>query len=142
MTVSRTFDTKKVTEAVRLYSEEILGFDPDQWLKSDGNVALINEKGDISLFERQWRQPNTVYGHYFFKSRGKSAITIAQEMLKEIFSGKYDVEVIVGLTPVEHKGAIWLNSRLGFKSYGDIDTEAGLCRFVLLTKQEWENNNG
>lgn len=133
------------TKDVELFSElmepflPIKGLDPESWLKNDFNVALIDDKENLALFERQWLLTKTVTGHYFFKSRGKDALIASKKMLKEIFTGPYSIEVIAGITPVDHKGALWMNRQIGFKSHGQIDTEIGPCEFVILTKQEWEN---
>lgn len=139
MTITRTADPGLVATAIAEYP--VQGLNIPEWVANPANVALTNNEGDVSLFERQWRKPNTVCGHYFFKSRGKEALEVAQAMLKQIFTGSYDIDVIIGLTPVEHKGALGMNKRLGFTSHGQIDTASGPCEFVLLTKTEWENMN-
>ncbi len=136
----RTLDPLVVRNVTDIYQNELLGFTPETWLMNEQNVALTNDKGDISLFERQIKQPKTVCGHYFFISRGREALTTAKEMLKEIFTGPYDIEAIIGLTPLDKKGALWMNKQLGFKSHGQLEFEVGPCEFVLLTKQEWENS--
>lgn len=132
----RTIDIELIKDAISEYSDEIKGLILEDWVLNPQNVALTNGQ-DVALFERQYRLPNTAAGHYFFKARGRSAITVGRAFLAEIFNGPYDVEIIVGLTPVEHKAALWMNKRLGFKEHGDVDTDAGLHRFVILTKQEW-----
>lgn len=116
----------------------IEGFDPVVWLAENDNIALTNSNEDLALFENQTNLGGVVCGHYFFNSRGKQAIQAAQEFLKEIFSGEYPVEIITGLTPIDHKGALWMNRRLGFKSHGQVSTVIGPCEFVILTKQQWE----
>lgn len=141
MTVNRIKDSNIVTEAVKLYKGDVLGLNVPEWVNNPANVALRNELGDVSLFERNWRQPNTVSGHYFFVSRGGVARLAAEEMLKEIFTGDYDIEVVTGLTPIAHKGALWMNKRLGFKTVDTINTEIGDCELVMLTKEQWEGMN-
>jgi hypothetical protein len=122
--------------------EEIEGFVPEEWLDNDSNIALIDpDTMDVALFERQHKTPHAVHGHYFFHSRGKEAVKAAKSALKEIFSGKYNVEIICGFTPLDNKGALWMNRHLGFTSHGNINTSAGPCDFVVLTRQEWENTH-
>lgn len=133
----RTYDLDKIKQAVAQYSEDVEGFYPDEWIKNDLNIALVNDNNDIALFENQAGLSNTVCGHYFFFSRGKDAVKAATEFLKEVFTTTY-VETITGLTPTNHKGALWMNRRLGFKEHGDVDTVAGPCRFVMLTKEQWK----
>jgi hypothetical protein len=101
-------------------------------------VALTNKNKDIALFERVAAAPSAVYGHYFFWSRGKDAVKASEEFLKEIFRGDYGVEIIVGLTPTTHKGALWLNQRLGFKKIEVVPSIVGDLQMVMLTKKEWE----
>ena len=136
----RTYDVTLVKRATSQYAEEIEGFEPEEWLSNDLNIALINEQGDVALFENQELLTNTVCGHYFFFSRGKEAVKVATQFLHYTFDKTY-VETITGLTPVGHKGALWMNRRLGFKEHGEIDTVVGPCKFVVLTKGQWKELN-
>lgn len=131
----RTKDPKKIQKATNQYAEKIEGFDPEDWVQNEENVALINEKGDVSLFERD--SPSVVSGHYFFFSRGNEAVSVAKAMLTEIFSGPYNVKAVKGLTPLENLGARWVNRKLGFKEYGVIHTTLGPHLLVIMTKDEW-----
>jgi hypothetical protein len=133
----RTFDPVLVQFAIGEYAENIVGLNLEDWLYNDANVALTNTDGDVALFERQWQLPSSVCGHYFFHSRGRRARDVAKEFLKEIFTGPYEVQIITGLTPVDHRGALWMNKQLGFKSHGQIEVDDKVYEFVLLTKQEW-----
>lgn len=132
----RTYDIAKVTRAVSQYAESITGFYPEYWLADEDNIALIDGE-DVALFE--YVRDGVYFGHYFFKSRGKDAVTTAQRFLKEAFA---KMEVIQGLTPLTHLGARWLNKRLGFKSYGVIKTPTGPCELLIMTKDEWETLHG
>jgi hypothetical protein len=136
----RTYSTDKVKAATSQYATEIVGFEPEEWLSNEMNIALINDNDDVALFEHQVNLTNTVCGHYFFFSRGKEAIRASKDFLNDIFSNDYYVETITGLTPEEHKGALWMNRRLGFIDHGRIDTAIGPCRFVMLTKEQWKGN--
>ena len=137
--IKRTIKPDDIRQAVDKYMGEIEGFDPDTWVDNDYNVALIREDTqDVALFERQYKIPHVVHGHYFFHSRGKEAIKTAKAALKEIFSGKYNIEVVSGFTPYDNKGALRMNKLLGFTSHGSIDTSVGPCDFVVLTRKEWE----
>jgi hypothetical protein len=134
----RTYDVDKINAATVQYSEEIEGFTPEEWLDNKMNIALINNNDDVALFEHQQALTDTVCGHYFFHSRGREAERAAKEFLEEIFTNYY-VKTITGLTPETHKGALWMNQRLGFKEYGNVDTVVGPCRFVMLTKEHYED---
>lgn len=135
----RTYDLDIITKAVSQYAEQITGFDPEEWTKNTWNVALTNDNEDIALFERQELNSLAVFGHYFFWSRGKDAVKAAKQFLNEIFTEGYGVEVIMGLTPAEHKGALWLNRQLGFLPLDIINSRVGDLQMVILTKNDWEN---
>lgn len=136
----RTYDVGKVLAATNAYKENIEGFEPEEWLADPFNIALINDGDDVALFENQVDLKQTVCGHYFFHSRGKKAIQAAQNFLEEVFNDYDHVETIIGLTPTDHKGALWMNKRLGFKEHGTIDTVVGPCMFVLMTKEQWKDS--
>lgn len=137
--IRRTYNTEKIMKAIGTYAEKIVGLDIHEWIDDPKNIALINEHGDVAMFENQVAMPNTVCGHYFFFSRGKKAVKAALNFLPEIFSDKYEVDTILGLTPLEHKGALWMNRKLGFVEHGDVHTVIGPCKFVMMTKQQWKD---
>ena len=131
----RTFEENDVVPAVAQYAHRITGFYPKEWLEDNKNVALINDRGDVALFE--YYSKGVYTGHYFFWSRGKEAVSSAEDFLSEFFT-EYDVEVLQGWTPLVNRGARWMNKRLGFKSYGVLLFEDP-CEHVMMTKQEWKN---
>lgn len=133
----RTFDPEIVRQATAQYAENIEGFNPEEWLETEENVALTNDKGDVALFQREL--PGVVCGHYFFHSRGKEAVKVAKKFLEEAFTGPYNIHLIRGLTPLQHLGARWMNRQLKFKSYGVVQAVYGPCELVILTRQEWES---
>lgn len=140
MIITRTTHLEDILQATDAYKHELHGWYPDEWIKNPDNVALINENKDVSLFQQML--PGVMFGHYFYHSRGREALKTALAMRDEIFSGPYNVQVVQGLTPLQKLGARWLNRKLGFKSYGVIDTVAGPCEVVILTKEEWRQLNG
>lgn len=134
--IKRTFDLDLLLKEMEPYLP-LVGFDPPLWLGNVDNLAFTDGDHNLALFERDGR--GVVFGHYFFnKARGKEALALCREVLKEVFEGDYDVQVIKGLTPITHLGARWMNKKLGFKSYGVLDTVTGHCEIVILTKPEWE----
>jgi hypothetical protein len=137
----RTYDLEKVRTAVSQYADQIVGLNVEEWLGNPKNIALINGNDDVALFEHQHFLTDTVCGHYFFFSRGKEALKAGRLFLREIFSGRYYVQTIVGITPEDHKGALWMNKQLGFKDNGSLETMIGPCRFVSLTREQWKDNN-
>lgn len=109
--------------------------DMNDWISCDTNVAL-EDNGSFGVFE--FLYPGVYTGHYFFKARGKEAKAIANKMLHEMFY-KYGAKVIRGLTPIEHKGALWMNRQLGFKRYEMVDTSAGPHYIFILTKEDFKS---
>lgn len=130
--IIRTYDSKAVDEATKEFQYD---FDPVEWVEDERNIALLNEYGDMNLF--QFQTEGTYIGHFFYQSRGKQALESAKKMLRYIFSLP-SVDVIIGLTPVEKLGAKWLTRKLGFKSYGEVETLPGLCELFIMTKAEYE----
>ncbi len=117
--ISRTYDANLVAPAIKhfLNSEDLV--DPIDWLSNPDNIVLINERGDMALFEKGVKH---IYsGHYFFKSRGRAAITAGREFLDELFNTCYNIHVLTGLVPITHLGARWLTRQLGFTSHGVVD---------------------
>lgn len=131
----RTYDVDKIVEAVSQYADKIVDFYPYEWVLDKANIALINDKGDVALF--QLLRPEVYYGHYFFFSRGREAVNVAKDFLREAFT-EHPVKVIQGLTPLVNLGARWMNRQLGFKSQGVTPTIADTCEIVIMTKQDWE----
>lgn len=128
----RTKDLLAFGLHMRPFMHELKGLYPDQWLLDDNNIALTNGP-DYALFE--WTGPGVYYGHYFCTS-GK-ATEFGKECLKYMFN-EAGAEVIKGLTPVEKRAAKIVSRRLGFKSYGEVDTYNGPHELFILTKHEWE----
>lgn len=119
------------------YANQTKGFVPEVWLADPKNVALTNDAKDLALF--QFDREGVYYGHYFFNSRGKDAVTAAEGFVKEFFAN-YPAQAIQGLTPVDNKGARWLSRKIGFRNYGLIDTVNGLCELFILTRKEYDGD--
>lgn len=134
--IDRTFDIAGLLTTMDPYLKDLHGFHGPEWLGNQDNVALTDGEGSFSLFERE--SGGVVSGHYFLIKRGREALNLCSEMLKEIFTGPYNVKVIRGITPLENLGARWMSRQLGFKSYGSVQTLVGPCEIVILTKPEWE----
>lgn len=137
MTVTRTIDKPAVMNAVGLYSKALENFNPDDWLSNLDNIALKDDKGNVTLFEDMDGVPGSVMGHYFYFSRGTEAVKASKRFLRKLFSEDYKVDTVFGLTPKNHKGALWLNKQLGFTELGSVDFNDELFVFVRLTKQDW-----
>lgn len=137
--ITRHYDPVELMETMGPYEHELKGFYPEEWLADRSNVCLTDGHGNYTLYERT--VSNAVTGHYFLVARGREALKLCREFLDEIFNGPYDVETIVGLTPLDKKGALWMNRQLGFKPDGIVDTIVGPVQMVSLTKEEWKQSN-
>lgn len=113
--------------------KDVIILDLVQWLLDDDNIALTNGP-DFALFE--YVSPGVYNGHYFCTNRGKGVINFSYECLNYMFSN--GCEVIKGLTPVEKRAARWMSRKIGFTSYGILETNLGPHELFILTKKEWE----
>lgn len=134
LTLNRIHDARAVEDALLLYPFGEIKLDVAEWMDNPV-IILSDEDGNLGLFEEYYDHVYT--GHYFYKTGGKYARNLAIEMLREIFT-KYGAEAVRGLTPVEHKAALWMTRHLGFKSYAQIDTRVGPCVLFVMTKAEFE----
>lgn len=130
----RTYDAKLIAEAVHFFRQTEDDFDAIKWVSDQDNIVLINEAGDLALFEHG-RNPLRVVGHYYFKSRGKNAVRAAREFLTNIFG--MGIQIITGLTPTNNLGAKWMSRHLGFTSHGVIDTTNGPHELFTLHTSEY-----
>lgn len=135
MGIERIYDAQLVGIAAAHFLKSEDKVDPIDWVSNKDNIVLQNDRGDLALFEKGVRHIYT--GHYYFKSRGRAAITAATEFLDTIFNTCYNIEVLMGLTPVEHLGAKWLTRQLGFKSYGFETVGDQEFEVFILTKKEF-----
>lgn len=125
-------DVPGLTEATEFYMAELFGFDPVEWLSIPDNLALTDDSGNWSLFEKG---ADGVYtGHYFFVIRGKAALTLAKEML-DFIDKETDIKVLRGLTPLTKLGARWMSRQLGFNSHGVVHTVNGPCELFIKMKE-------
>jgi hypothetical protein len=129
--ISRTTVTNDIVTAIAGHCGD--DFDAEEWLSEPENIALINDNGDVNLFT--YDRPGVYIGHFFYASRGKEALRVAKQMLVHIFHYE-EVEVIMGLTPLDKLGARWMARKLGFKSYGEVDTPPGRCELFILNRHE------
>jgi len=114
------------------YLNSLVGFHQN-WNDSDNICLSIDE--DLFFFERD--SLDVYYGHYFCKSRGKEVLERSNQILFCMFE-THGAKVIKGLTPMCNLPARWLSRKLGFSSYGTIDTIVEPMELFILTKNEWE----
>ena len=78
-------------------------------------------------------------GHYYFKSRGRQAITAGKGFLDELFNTCYNIDVVMGMVPIGHKAARWMSRQLGFTSHGVEELRDKHYELFILTKKEFNN---
>lgn len=131
--MARSYDVDLIKPAVDHFLGEGHTVDIQEWIDKPDTIALVNDDGDLALFEKH----GTWQGHYYFKSRGKKAVVAAKNFLDEVFNSCYNISVLTGLTPVHNLGARWLSRKIGFKSQGIMTIDNEPFEFFILTK---ENN--
>lgn len=136
--MTRTYDAYLVSQALDEFLEKDTEVDPIDWVSLPTNIALINDRGDLAIFEIGFK--NVYTGHYYFKSRGRAAITAAREFIDELFNTCYNISVLLGLTPLTNRPARWLSRQVGFKSYGIVHNTRRHCEMFIITKKEFNAN--
>jgi hypothetical protein len=133
----RTWDAMKIEPAIACLLGNNHSIDPIEWLAREQNIVLENNEGDLALFEYGFPIKKVHSGHYYFKSRGRSAITAARGFLDELFNSCYNIHVLMGFTPLHRKDAQWLSRKSGFTSYGVEEINDKQYELFIITKKEF-----
>lgn len=119
--------------------KELVGdFDAHDWFKDRNNIAFTDGEGSFGLFE--FEQPGIYTPHVFFQIKGHAALVLGSAMLYNLFEN-YPVEILRGLTPVEKIAARWFSRKLGFESFGEVETIAGHCELFIMTRKQFYEKN-
>lgn len=141
MQVTRCFNPDTISEAAKLFGYQVAGFYPDQWVKDLNNIALVDENGNMALFEVE--NGTLASGHYLFKHKGQAGINSGLAIIAELFTNPcYNIKAIRGFTPEENRAAKLVSRKLGFKEVAVVDTVEGPCSLFVLTKEEWKKKHG
>lgn len=133
----RTYDVNLVAPAIEFFLKSKTKVDPEVWLKNPDNIVLINDEGDLALFEKGIKD---VYsGHYYFNSRGRKAIDNGKAFLDELFNTCYNIDILMGLTPLTNLPARWMSRRLGFASQGAITYNDKAYEMFIITKKDFND---
>ena len=138
--VSRIWDPIKINKAV----EHFLGpndIDIIEWLADSTNIVFENSQGDLALFEYGLPTKAVYSGHYYFNSRGRQAIKAGKEFLDELFNSCYNINIVMGMVPIERREVKWITRQLGFKSYGPEEARGKQYELFILTKREFNNEH-
>jgi len=112
--LTRIYDPKLIEPAVNYFLGKDHVVDLIDWISKPTNIVLVNDVGDLALFELQ----GTWQAHYYFNSRGRKAIVAGKNFLDEILNPCYNIKVLTGLTPLTNLRARWFNRQIGMKSEG------------------------
>ena len=135
--INRIYNAEKIDEAIGSLLDNDTNVTAEEWLSDPANIALENDRGDIALFEIGLK--NIYSGHYYFKSRGRGAINAAKEFLDCIFNTCYNIDILIGLTPITNLPARWLSRQVGFKSQGLVQGPKRHYEMFIMTKREFNN---
>lgn len=117
----RTFDALEVNE---LLDE---GEDAAALLADRRNICLIADDGGAMF---AWRGPNIYEGHTFFRCRGRDAIRLGRDVLREIETR--GARLVWGITPEGLRHVRWFNRQVGFVSHGMIETPEGAGELFVM----------
>lgn len=135
--IKRTYDANLVGIAIKTLLKTDETIDPIEWVSNPTNIVLVNDRGDMSLFEKGIKDIYT--GHYYFKSRGREAVKAGKEFLDNLFNSCYNISVITGLVPITHLGARWMSRQIGLKSYGIEHVGEKPYEMFIITKKEFNS---
>lgn len=124
-------DIQELSLATEPYRGNMVGFEPISWLANEENFIIIDEIGNISMFDKYCN--DTYTGHYFFKARGKRALELAKEML-EFFFDQTGERVLKGLTPITNTPARWMSRQLGFESHGIVSVGEEVFELFIMVR--------
>lgn len=131
----RSYNWRAMERVVAKYKEAWVGFDPQELIENEENILVTDGNENYGLFE--YHDDGVYYGHYLFTARGpQNTFRIARDLLGFFFKS-FPVQTVLGLTPVEHEGAIRLNKLLGFTFGEVVDTEAGPHHQVHIHKEDF-----
>jgi hypothetical protein len=106
-------------------------FDYKGWLANHDNIMCVIGD-DVGLATLEY--PGVYNAHWFYKSRGREALTVAFKMYDYLFN-ETDAQAVRGLTPIDNKAARYLAKRIGFETMGIEEFPDGVYDHMVLTKQ-------
>lgn len=130
----RTTNVELVEAALDQVKDDLKGLPVRDWLADPENIALVNEEGDVGLLEK--RGPGVYCPHIFCFSRGKEAVKASKAFLTEAF--EHGAKILIGFTPLDKKGAVWLVRHLGLTVVGTEDIDGRPHMVTTLTKDQWD----
>lgn len=133
--IAKTNSLSIITKALSLSPEPLQGFKAEDWAFVNSDNICLTDGESCAFFEKD--SDGSFYGHWFFFKKGKEAKQLAALCLDYMFKV---TSVIKGLTPLENREAQYMARHMGFKSYGNVETQAGDMVLFIQTRQEWLNH--
>lgn len=133
----RSYDWITLDKVVEKYKHDWIGFNAKELVEDERNVLVEDENNNFGLFE--FEMPGVYFGHYLFSTRGPEKTYEVAKNLLGFFFEFFPAEIVLGLTPTEHTGAINLNKKLGLSFHRIVETEAGPHYEVSITKRKFIN---
>lgn len=130
--VTRTFNPRHFDGVYKNERLNNADFDPKEWLDNRDNIALY-ESGHLAMFEYEYSGVYT--GHVF-----SGGFDFGPRALRFLFDTE-PVEAIRGVVPEWHRPSRLYVRKLGFKSYGVIETVEGPHELFILTKEEFNGRS-
>ncbi len=108
--------------------------DLEKWWGCPGSIMLVSGD-DVGLATCEY--PGMYNCHLYFKSRGREAIRLGQEMLNHLFDN-YDAKAVGGLIKVQFKAARWAARQMGWTSLGIVSFPNGDDELFYGTKENFK----
>jgi hypothetical protein len=135
LAVIRSYDADLLTKALEPYDYH-MGNSNAEWLATPGNVMYVSGD-DIGLATFDYEGLYAV--HWFFKSRGKTAMKVCIAMLTRLFD-EQGAKAIRGVTPVNNKPARFLAKYVGMETLSiDVHPDGEEYELMLLSKDRFNH---
>jgi hypothetical protein len=108
------------------------------WLAYAGNIPIIGENGDVTLFDNEGDGVFEI--HVLYVSRGREALREAKRAIRAMFE-EHDARVIYAMVPIIRPEVKLLARWAGMRSAGLRLIPSGLCELFVLSKFQWKVAN-
>lgn len=137
--IKRVFDLDLLLRATDQPTVTSKPEDFKEWFSRPMNMMFADGE-DVGIATYQY--PGCYIVHWFFKSRGRKALTLGRAMVKNLFDN-YDTEVVIGFIRENLKASRWAARQIGLKSRGLMRFADGEINEVFVTTKEefLEGNN-
>lgn len=133
--IKRVFDLPLLLRSI-----EGTDFTPEDfktWFDMPRNLMFADgENVGLATYE----YPGVYSVHWFFKVRGRKALDLGRDMVKNLFEN-YGAETVRGFIKKDLKASRWAARQIGLRSRGFITFEDGeVSELFISTKEDFLNN--